>query len=135
MYIYTRNDIITKLNTANSNTRVIEYHIWLIGIGKTYFKLPQPHLLPTNTKLHILFILYLGTSSSFCAAGNYVLQNHKTKKAKLIKRGERERERERPGWVGERNQFCFQSFVFIGFLCDYTRRIKCSKTNFRYFCG
>ena len=36
-------------------------------------------------------------SSSFCATGKYVLQNHKTKKAKLIKptEGERERERER----------------------------------------
>ena len=88
---------------------MIEYHIWLFGIGKTYFKLHQPHLLPTNIKLHILFILYLGMSSSLCAAGKYVLQNHKTKKAKLIKRTERENEsRERESnRMGERNQFLF----------------------------
>ena len=57
-------------------------------------------------------------SSSLCAAGEYVLQNHKTKKAKLIKRAEREnesRERERViEWERETN-FCFQSLVFIGF--------------------
>ena len=50
-------------------------------------------------------------SSSLCAAGEYVLQNHKTKKAKLIKRAEREnesRERERENnRTGERNQFLF----------------------------
>ena len=84
---------------------MIEYHIWLFGIGKTYFKLHQPHLLPTNTKLHILFILYLGMSSSLCAAGKYVLQNHKTKKAKLIKRAERENGESNR--MGERNQFLF----------------------------
>ena len=99
---------------------MIEYHIWLFGIGKTYFKLHQPHLLPTNTKLHILFILYLGMSSSLCAAGEYVLQNHKTKKAKLIKRaerenGSRERVRERVIERERETNFCFQSLVFIGF--------------------
>ena len=50
-------------------------------------------------------------SSSFCAAGKYALQNHKTKKAKLIKRAERENESKESvresNRTAERNQFLF----------------------------
>jgi len=65
-------------------------------------------------------------SSSLCAAGEYVLQNHKTKKAKLIKRtreGERERKSERYSVRGRETNFVSNHSYLLVFSYNM-RRIK-----------
>ena len=68
-------------------------------------------------------------SSSFCAAGKYVLQNHKTKKAKLIKRTERERERERETEEERETNFVSNHSYLLVFSYNM-RRIKMQQNQF-----